>query len=555
MWNHLFTLQALAREFNALLENLEIAEVFSQEKNQLIVSFEARGTSASSLMVSVDPAFNYTMVRDRVSRARRNSADLFPEIVGGVITHVHGHDAERVVFFSLSNGLTLYVQLFGTAESNVLLLDHDRVVLHAFKKNKDLAGSTLNLREKTSFGDALVDVESFSSRLLSSDSPTTYAALKSAIPFLGSTYAREILHRAGVPEQDPPSQLNPKDLEGLLSSTQSILRQAQQPSPTVYFRSTEPRVFSVVPLLHLSGAETKKFPSVNDAIRSTAFRSSRTRPVESTKNNLIRKLKSEHSRVQRSMRAQQQELAATARADHYERIANIVMANLQHLTKGTRALDLEDIFSEKKALVRIEFNPALSPSANAELYYAKAKKARSARAETERRHNQLKTQLAQVEKLLLHLDQCQTEEEVKEFMREHAPTLQSWNLVPKKNYAERPPFRVFTTAGGFEIWVGKNSTNNDLLTLKYAKPHDLWFHARGAGGSHVVLRVAGKKPPKEALVQAARIAAYYSKMRKASTVPVAYTERKYVRKPKGAEPGAVILEREKVIFVEPGLPP
>jgi predicted ribosome quality control (RQC) complex YloA/Tae2 family protein len=104
--------------------------------------------------------------------------------------------------------------------------------------------------------------------------------------------------------------------------------------------------------------------------------------------------------------------------------------------------------------------------------------------------------------------------------------------------------------------VGKSSANNDLLTMKYAKPNDLWFHARGSSGSHTVLRVRDTTHPpgKESIYQAASIAAYYSKMRNASNVPVAYCERKFVKKSKGLAEGAVILEREKVIFVTPRLP-
>jgi predicted ribosome quality control (RQC) complex YloA/Tae2 family protein len=90
--------------------------------------------------------------------------------------------------------------------------------------------------------------------------------------------------------------------------------------------------------------------------------------------------------------------------------------------------------------------------------------------------------------------------------------------------------------------------------MKYAKPNDLWFHVRGAGGSHTILRVGHTPPPKEAIRQAASIAAYYSRMRRAGNVPVAYCERKFVRKPKGLKEGAVVMERESVVFVKPLLP-
>jgi predicted ribosome quality control (RQC) complex YloA/Tae2 family protein len=106
------------------------------------------------------------------------------------------------------------------------------------------------------------------------------------------------------------------------------------------------------------------------------------------------------------------------------------------------------------------------------------------------------------------------------------------------------------------VWAGRNSANNDLLTVRHSRPNDLWFHARGVGGSHVVLKVgsAAGDPSKEAIRQAASIAAYYSKHRNAKRAPVAYTEKKYVRKPRGAAPGSVLVDREKVILADPALP-
>jgi predicted ribosome quality control (RQC) complex YloA/Tae2 family protein len=128
--------------------------------------------------------------------------------------------------------------------------------------------------------------------------------------------------------------------------------------------------------------------------------------------------------------------------------------------------------------------------------------------------------------------------------------------VTTKEKEQLPPFRIFTVEGGFQVLAGKSSENNDRLTMSYAKPNDLWFHCHGSSGSHVVLRVnsASGKPTKKAIHQAASIAAYYSKMKGARSVPVAVTERKFVRKPKGAPPGTVLLERENVVFVEPKLP-
>jgi len=117
-------------------------------------------------------------------------------------------------------------------------------------------------------------------------------------------------------------------------------------------------------------------------------------------------------------------------------------------------------------------------------------------------------------------------------------------------------FRIFPLTDGFEVWVGKNSSANDLLTFKYTNQNDLWFHVRGASGSHTVLKVPNKFEdviPKDIIKSAAEICAYYSKAKNAKNVQVAYTEAKNVQKYKGAKSGSVVIKGEKVVKVKPAL--
>jgi len=119
-------------------------------------------------------------------------------------------------------------------------------------------------------------------------------------------------------------------------------------------------------------------------------------------------------------------------------------------------------------------------------------------------------------------------------------------------------FRIFPLDGGFEVWVGKDSAANDLLTFKYTNQNDLWFHVRGTSGSHTVLKVPDEFEgviPKEIIKAAAEICAYYSKAKNAKNVPVAYTESKHVQKYKGAKSGSVVIKGEKVVKVKPAAPP
>jgi len=109
----------------------------------------------------------------------------------------------------------------------------------------------------------------------------------------------------------------------------------------------------------------------------------------------------------------------------------------------------------------------------------------------------------------------------------------------------------FSSSDGFEIYVGKNNTQNDHLTLRQAKNHDIWLHTKDIAGSHVIIITGGVIPPESTIMEAANLAAYYSKGRNSSQVPVDYVSRKYVRKPNGAKPGFVIYDRHKTIYVSP----
>lgn len=117
-------------------------------------------------------------------------------------------------------------------------------------------------------------------------------------------------------------------------------------------------------------------------------------------------------------------------------------------------------------------------------------------------------------------------------------------------------FRIYKLEEGFEVWIGKDSTANDLLSFKYTSQNDLWFHVRGSSGSHTILKVPGDADqiPKEYIKKAASIAAFYSKSKNAKIVPVAYTQGKYVQKYKGAKSGSVVIKNEKIVKVVPGLP-
>jgi predicted ribosome quality control (RQC) complex YloA/Tae2 family protein len=240
------------------------------------------------------------------------------------------------------------------------------------------------------------------------------------------------------------------------------------------------------------------------------------------------------------------------RIARYRQFGALLMEHLGRFAKG----DETWTYTGGDAPVEIPLVVSLTPVQNAQRYFEKAKSAERSRSMTEDRLKAYASVYEQARALLAALEPISTRPALRMYMKENKDALRALGATETEQDQERAPFRVFTVHGGFEVWAGKSSTNNDELTLRHARPEDLWFHARGASGSHVILKVssAAGEPGKRAKAEAAGIAAYYSKMKNAKIVPVAMTRRKYVHKPKGAPPGTVAITREEVVMATPGLP-
>lgn len=553
MVTHYVTLKALQLEFDPRLRGSAVAEIFSQQKNELVVSFARTGGAAEeSVVISTDPKLNYIVVRERVARARKNSVDLFPLLDGARLREVTMHPSDRTMYWIFDGGLTLCAQLYNTIRSNILLVDADQRIQGAFKDAKSLEG-TIAGSDRTRPVAPEAGTTELSRRLRAEASRTLLQSLKQAAPQLGTLFAREILARADADPDLAAGEAGDAMISAVAAEYEALLSSLSRPSPVLYLSDDSTAAFSPVALRSMGGKETVEYPDTNAGVRDVLRRSFRTKGSADHSKELLGKIAAERDRAERRRDAVARELRESERSVEYERFGSLLLAHLAEVRKGMRHVDVVDF--DGVAEVRIELDPTLAPASNAERYFSKAKKAKGARGESLQRMPELERRLAALQSLAEDLGQRQSIDEQKEFMEEHEDELRGMKLVAPAKGKELPPFRIFAVEGGYEVWVGKSSANNDLLTMKYAKPHDLWFHVRGASGSHTVLKTKGGDPtPRTAIQQAASIAAYYSKMRNAGNVPVAYCERKYVRKPKGSAQGAVVLEREKTILVKPGLP-
>jgi len=226
--------------------------------------------------------------------------------------------------------------------------------------------------------------------------------------------------------------------------------------------------------------------------------------------------------------------------------------NITRIRTGMDSIDVENIYGSNE-IIRIKLNQKLSPKKNIDYYFNKSKsekigieKSKELLEQTKLKFNELKA----TEAVLNSIDDLK---ELKGIMKKMK--------IKDKDYVEskddlKLKFKHYIIDEKYNVYVGRDSKNNDLLTTRFAKQNDFWFHARSVSGSHVVLRIDNTKEavPKNVLKKTAALAAYHSKAKTAGVVPVSYTYKKFVVKKKGFPAGTVHLLKEDVLLVKPEIP-
>lgn len=267
--------------------------------------------------------------------------------------------------------------------------------------------------------------------------------------------------------------------------------------------------------------------------------------------DIFRLLVSATERISRRIGAQKQELSDCAKRDELKLCGDLLMANLYRIEKGQEEARLENYYEEDCPTVTIKLDKRLTPSQNAQKYYTEYRKADTA-------EKKLTGLIADGEEEIKYLDSvfdCLTRADTEDEIAALREELEQEGYIKKRSGSKKParqpkPMR-FMSDEGFEILVGRNNRQNDALTLKESKKDDIWLHVHNIAGSHVIISCGGTQPSDETIAQAARLAAFYSKAKDSSQVPVDYTLVKYVKKPSGAKPGMVIFTNNRTLYVKP----
>jgi len=257
-------------------------------------------------------------------------------------------------------------------------------------------------------------------------------------------------------------------------------------------------------------------------------------------------------RAKKKLRIQQEKLGDSEKADIYRVYGDIITANLYRISGGEEKVFLENYYDDNK-IIEIPMDTAKSPQKNAALYYTKYRKLKTAGEYAVEQIEKCVSEIEYLERVLSSIDIAESEADLKEIRDElislkYIKTDTKGKKTKEKPISSKPLQFEFE---GYEILVGRNNRQNDLVTCKIGKSYDMWLHTKDIPGSHVLIKNQGIEIPDSVIEYAAQLAAYYSSGRESHMVEVDYTIIKNVKKPAGAMPGKVIYDKYKTAYVAP----
>ena len=373
---------------------------------------------------------------------------------------------------------------------------------------------------------------------------------------LSPLVCRELAFRSGGAVDVRLNILGPEGRKRLLDRLEDLLDavRAGRFSPCLLTRDGAPSDFTFFPVEQYEGRmERITFPTFSALLDRFYEEREHLERVKQRGQDLIRSVTTARDRTARKLAHQEQELAATQDRERLRQLGDILTSNFYQMERGMARLHTVDFYDPEGREIDVPLDPLLTPQQNAAKYYKEYNKAKTAEVMLTQQLEKGRRELDYLNSVLDTIPLAEGEKDLQEIRQELTDTgylrRPSKSKGREKRVVSKP--MEFRSSAGLRISVGKNNTQNDLLTCKQAFKSDIWFHTQKIHGSHVILWTEGQAPDLQSLNEAACLAAWFSQARSSSRVPVDYTPVKYVKKPNGARPGMVTYTTYETAWVTP----
>lgn len=384
-----------------------------------------------------------------------------------------------------------------------------------------------------------------------SDMPVEKAVL-SGFRGTSPTFGREIAYRSTGSTDTRLDGSNIKRVcETLFAAFKDIKAKRYLPEVISYVGKTVD--FTAYDISYYSKDDIKTFDTLSEAMDAFFYLRDTQERIRQKSASIRKIVLNALARCRKKLSIQQDKLAEAENAGKYRIYGDVLTANLYKLSGGESVAILENYYEDGMPRIEIPLDSAKSPQKNAEIYYTKYRKFKTAKIKTQEQLTKNLAEIEYLESIQGSIDIAETEEDLNEIRRElieNKYIREENNGKKNKRKPEKSEPLKFEYEG-YEIYVGRNNKQNDFVTLKIAKTYDIWLHVKDSPGSHVIIKNQGVDIPGGVIEHAASLAAYYSSAREQNKVSVDYCHKKNVKKPSGAMPGKVIYENYKTAYVTP----
>lgn len=576
------TTSAIVSELKAALLGGRIDKIHQPLADEIRMSIRGLGSGAKKIIISANSAHPRIHLTES-SRENPMTAPLFcmvmrKHIAGGKIIDIVQPNFERIIILRIesSNEMgdittkNLILEIMGK-HSNLILTDETGRILDSIKRvthEKSSVREVLPGKEyvfppsQDKKNPLLAEQADFLFSLHLQEGRRLQEFLYQTYTGISPVMAGEICTRAGLDASDSCQETTLENSERLFAAFEKTMQEvkAEDYYPAIYYQKENQKEnnrivdFAVLKMQQFQGLAAKPFPSVSALLEGFYQERDNAAHIRQKAQDM-RKLVTNH--IERCVKKKEIQLKTrreTEGMDLWKKKGELLTANIYAVPQGVTTFKTIDYYEESMPEIEIAIDPAKTPAENAQKYFAKYNKAKRTLAALEIQEKQNNEELAYLESVLNALENAKEDADLSEIRTELAESGFIRRQAQKKGQPKpkrAKPLR-YISSDGYEILVGKSNLQNDELTLRTAEPTDLWMHTKDIPGSHVIIRTNGQSElPEATMEEAANLAAFYSKAKNSSMVPVDYTQRKNIKKPNGAKPGMVIYLTNKTIYITP----
>lgn len=483
------------------------------------------------------------------------TTNFLPQLREGTIDSIQQLGQDRILEIDIHTDEgphRLIFELFGQ-NSDLYLTDSKRKVITALKKSSRAEIYYTPPESLPFLNPSDFDLDQVLARVETEKPRRMDEFLRKVFFGLGKPDIMDFMNTADLRLNQPAQAISLIELRHLFQIIKTTCRDFVETRHPVSYELAPPHIF-----LSSTGGHLRA-ENLADALYRIYEKSSSSDRQSSPAKSLLSELKRALKKEQRKLEKIRSQKAKFESHDEIRKLAELLSINLHSIEKDTERIEVEDLYSQEKEKLTIELDPQLSPGENLQKLFEKSKKYRDKLPGVKEELQRTEARLKELETLVSTAKAMDDDDDFSEIQtRLHGLGLKKPGVRKpgRKEPLERVPYKSYQTSAGEEILVGKSARDNDRLTFKFGRKHDLWLHSQQTAGSHVILRRPNRTHQfsKQSIIEAAEIAAYFSNARNAEHVPVFYTEVRYVRKARKGAPGLVIPERTQTVFVDPRQP-